>query len=1033
MQSIHGNMAVNVHLKNVWKSSDDASRCDNLRQQQPVQQQVITGIEPVPVPVITQPVSRRTALASLARRTRQDIITQRQIRQAYTISQGHRIPSSCGCRDFLRLQDKWAAYRSAVVAVASAQFWNFFLPLHTLSGVAIDAALGNAKKVFMTRNSIAWRTFPPTRRALFAKTNQVPAFWPEVTHTHTIDLEQFDLPSGTKFLHFKFIDPLWGWLMAARRQHPLDMHWKVAMSGSNPCYGGGVQYGQCFAEACSSCPPGTYVMAISLHWDGTSAHSGIACTPICIGVSNCNNCDSSTQFCLGYMPRVPDDSPEFRSTTRATSIKFFIRQQCIGAILRVLEAVAEKGIVCRLRNQLGLEVPRVLLPRLFAMNLDQPEAQLFMGLANRCSCSKCIWRKGRSAFRCSSRPQSRGAVKRLYAMTRLPATQRAASEKLRRWGFHPARQCCLLTECDKLLVKLPALDEVFPCVDFRDRMHGLIIFLHRNVTSTLDNLSKAVLGGPARRKLDRRLAYVCKGAFFRDPVTRRSFRRQKSIFSEVGMTAADKKCALFLLPHVLGPRADLFPENVATPLLTCISRIQLLLIAVSGRRMYTKQELEDIFDRGYKIVFGALQVIMQIDYEARVTKHRQNPDTTTAPRPHKRTRRTWANHRTPDTDTESTDEETVLAGVPTYSHGSYGLTHQHWVDQVISGGAFGVHCTQAAEAFHKQCMKLPAERVRHLGSSNQTSASMQEYLKYNCLFNEMNSHLHTSPARPRVLSNRGLCKTLSCEMGNNLANPMVQQSFLHPELRIARVELLDMLCIRLDLPRTPASYTLLESFKFHFGQQLVRSDGNVYWATDSSYLHSSARGGFARREVLCVAGYETVHQRRPDGSEGIIKNALCCQAVCFIVLDYVTTFYQNGGTLPREFQDRVRDDKLTMVIGRWFEPHPHALERDEQCRPVCPGELHINHCLWRFSATRNHRRALFRRDGTKTLATTRQASIFGKTLEEQDLCLATEKYAYFCLIFPDTITGTAFMSPMFVPGTATPDNSGPWLQTVTVA
>ena len=298
----------------------------------------------------------------------------------------------------------------------------------------------------------------------------------------------------------------------------------------------------------------------------------------------------------------------------------------------------------------------------------------------------------------------------------------------------------------------------------------------------------------------------------------------------------------------------------------------------------------------------------------------------------------------------------------------------------------------------------------------------------------MSSDLLKSTAcpRPRGLSIRGLGKPLSCEMGNNLANPTVQQSFLHPELRIARVELLDMLCIRLDLPQTPASYTLLESFQFRFGQQLVRSDGNVYWATDSSYLYSSARGGFGRREVLCIAGNETVKKRQPDGSEEIVKNALCCQAVCFLVLDNVTTFYQNGGTLPREFQDRVHDNKLTMVIGRWFEPHPRALERDEQCRPVCPGELHINHCLWRFCATRIHRRSLFRRNGTKTLATTRQASIFGRTLREQDLCLAAEKYAYFCLIFPNTITGTAFMSPMFVPGTATPDYSGPWLQTVTV-
>ena len=251
-QYIYGNKAVIAHLRNVWKSSNDASRCDNQRQAE----QQVTAIEHAPV--ITQPIPRRTGLASLARRQRQDMFTQRQIREAYTISQTHPKPSTSGCRDLIRLQDKWEVYRSDVLAVASPQFWKFFLPLHTLSGVAIDAALGNAKKVFMTRSSAAWRSFPPTRRALFAKIKEVPSFWQEVMHTHTIDLEQFELPSGTKSLKFTFIDPLWGWLVAARRQHPLDMHWKVAMSGSNPRYGGGVQYGQCFAEECSSCPPDTY-------------------------------------------------------------------------------------------------------------------------------------------------------------------------------------------------------------------------------------------------------------------------------------------------------------------------------------------------------------------------------------------------------------------------------------------------------------------------------------------------------------------------------------------------------------------------------------------------------------------------------------------------------------------------------------------------------------------------------------------------------------------------------------------------------
>lgn len=1023
-QCVTGQMAVNVHLKNVWKPNDDPTRCDN------VQRPDAPDAPLLQVPVITSPVSRRESLVNLARRSPQHKLTQRHIRAAYTITAPHPrlLSADNGYRDLIRVQDKWERYVATVRSVASEQFWNFFLPLHTLSGVAIDLALGNAKKVFMVRNSEAWCAFPPTRRALFTKIKRVPSFWAEVMHTHTIDLEQFELPSRTKSLQFKFVDPIWGWIVTARRQHPLDMHWKSAMSGQNPHFGGGVQYGKCFEEAMKSCPPGTSVMALSLHWDGTAAHSGIAATPICIGCANCNNCDHTTQFCLGYMPKVPDDSPEFRSTSLATSVKFYIRTQCIAAILRVLEAVAEKGVTCRLRNQLGLEVTRVLIPRLFAMNLDQPEAQLFFGMLNRTSCSKCIWRKGYSAFRCTCRPQSRAAIQRLYVMAQLPATRRLASEKLRRWGFNPGRQCCLLTDCDKVLVKLPGLDEVFPCVDYRDRMHGLIIFIHRWITSILDGLSTEILGRRSRRTLDRRLKYICSGGFCRDPTTKRSFRPQQSIFSDVGMTATDKKCALFLLPHVLGPDAELFPENVRTPLLTCISHAQLILIAVSGRRMYTKQELQDIFDRGFKVVFGALQGIQHLDYLARVEKHRRRPDSTTVPLAHTRTSRTWRHHTTPNTDTDSTSDDSSLGGEPLFSHGSCGLSHQHWVSQVISAGSFGVHCTQAAEAYHKHCMKLPAARVRHIASGNTTTVNMQEYLQYNYLFNEMSAHLPVPAVR--INSTHGLGKHLFCEMGINFADPAVQQSFLHKELRVSRLELLHMLCNRFGMDRTRTSYDLLENFKFHFGQQLIRSDGNVYWATDSSYLFSSTCG---RREVLCIDGYETVQRRHPDGSITLVKNSLCCQAVCFLVLDNVTRFYFNGGQLPREVQDRVSDDRLTLVLGRWFEPHPRARERDQQSRPVCPGPLYVNHCLWRYCATPCARRALFRRDGvTKTAATTRQAEIFGPSLTEQDICLHQEKHAYFGLIFPDTIKGTAFMTPSFVPGTATPDHGGPWLQTVTV-
>lgn len=321
----------------------------------------------------------------------------------------------------------------------------------------------------------------------------------------------------------------------------------------------------------------------------------------------------------------------------ATKVKFSIRQQCIGAILRVLEAAAQRGVVCTLLNQHGLHVTRVLCPRLMAMNLDQPEAQLFFGMLNRTSCSKCKWRKGYSAFR-SCTKQNGTAVRRLYWLTQSGgAHASAAKEKLKRWGFNPTRKCLLHTgDIDKLLVRLPGITEVFPCVDFRDRMHGLTMFIHRVLTEILNEFSKKIISGRARLVLDQRLQFICERRGFRVPGTNRSYRMQKSIFSDVGMTATDKVCAIFLLPHVFGPSADILPPHVRQPLLSAIAYAQLILIAVRGHRSYTLEELETIFDRGYKVLFGALQCLLHIDFDTRCRLHASNPAVHKVPKQAKR-------------------------------------------------------------------------------------------------------------------------------------------------------------------------------------------------------------------------------------------------------------------------------------------------------------------------------------------------------------------------------------------------------------
>ena len=178
------------------------------------------------------------------------------------------------------------------------------MPLHTFSGVVIDAALNAARRVFVRAGDSS--LFPTSKRYLLEQISKIPSFWPLVMCSTKIDLSEYDLPERLRQITFEFVDPIWAWMCAARRQNPADMQWvpKVAVRGDDPhdfYYGAGVQFGDNFATASCNCPPGSYAMMVELHWDGAHAH-GLHATPICVGVGNTNSCSSDTKFCVSYLP-----------------------------------------------------------------------------------------------------------------------------------------------------------------------------------------------------------------------------------------------------------------------------------------------------------------------------------------------------------------------------------------------------------------------------------------------------------------------------------------------------------------------------------------------------------------------------------------------------------------------------------------------------------------------------------------------------------------------------------------------------------
>lgn len=309
-------------MRNVWRLPDDPCRCDFVDDGRDASADASDLSEndsessDYGVPLITV-AAYPTPLHELSRREPFNCAQTLTQRSAYCI--GSVDVDTTGARNFVAIQDKWEEMLQFCKQRYSATFWTFFLKLHTFSQVVVDTALHNVRKMYFFPSALK-RGFPSCRRNMMSHLGCINEFWTIVRHTCRIDLSEFDLQSGTRFLDFQFIDPIWGWLLAARRHHPGDLHWKPHAQHRTdaPVYGGGIQYGECFKHVCMQRPEGSQLMMMALHWDGTYGRS-LDVTPIAVAVANNNNCDKSKETCIGYMPFTPDQKqPEFAKTAKCT-------------------------------------------------------------------------------------------------------------------------------------------------------------------------------------------------------------------------------------------------------------------------------------------------------------------------------------------------------------------------------------------------------------------------------------------------------------------------------------------------------------------------------------------------------------------------------------------------------------------------------------------------------------------------------------------------------------------------------------------
>ena len=215
---------------------------------------------------------------------------------------------------------------------------------------------------------------------------------------------------------------------------------------------------------------------------------------------------------------------------------------------------------------------------------------------------------------------------------------------------------------------------------------------------------------------------------------------------------------------------------------------------------------------------------------------------------------------------------------------------------------------------------------------------------------------------------------------------------------------MDLVCIVFGWSRSRLSYTRMERAHWFFGRKIVLPDGRTFWSTDTNY--SPGHHVKRRRDTLYLEGSERI---------GGQQNALCCESLCFVRIEGISRMsVAHPGT---------SNDSLTFVLGRWLQPHVLAVHRDQQYRPVCPGPLRMNHCLWTYARTSSSRRALVKRNGEYTNAFRMNRHLFGKTQAQQERRLQQEMNSYLCLVLSENIISRINIAPAFIPGSVDLDPS----------
>ena len=371
-----------------------------------------------------------------------------------------------------------------------------------------------------------------------------------------------------------------------------------------------------------------------------------------------------------------------------------------------------------------------------------------------------------------------------------------------------------------------------------------------------------------------------------------------------------------------------------------------------------------------------------------------------------------------DTDTSATEREVQCGGLGKFEYSGKALPHAllHMTELLMRGGHHAAYCTFLQEVAHKYNIKVAAKLARTYGSRNTSQDRMLEFMLTQEIYtaaikcsegaNASSDDSSTSTNDAEQERTAGIASARATTEGTTTPVAAVtmclkdrvcyldnwshirappssawESTMISNKVRLTRGELLYLLCRKLNIGRDRAdrARVCLQLTWEGYGSLIEQHD------TFKRKMVGICRESPNRRDF--------VHIKPPVGSQ----TCLSAEIIMFLRISGFATAVREGVVLPEGYRSPIQNKEFVVfALVRWLSPHPDALLRDDQLRPICPAPLDINHALWKYA---EEPRAML----TTTVMNRNMRLYPGNSMEERVRNAKDEQRAMFDLVLPETL------------------------------